>query len=71
MGISHLFLSISKVFFFFKFILRERDRGRESEHVRAQGRGREKGRERILNRPLAASPEPDMGLNPSNHEIVA
>ena len=43
---------------------------RESESIYMQGRGRERGRERILNGLHAVSTEPDMGLYPTNCEIV-
>ena len=35
-----------------------------------QGRGRERGRERIPSRLCAVNTEPDVGLEPTNHEIV-
>ena len=43
-----------------------RDRGLESE----EGRGRERGRERIPPRLSAVSMEPKAGLRPTNREIV-
>ena len=36
----------------------------------SEGRGRERGRERILSRFHAISAEPDVGLNPTNCEIM-
>ena len=38
---------------------------------RGGGRGRERGRQRIRNGPCTDSREPDMGLEPMNHEIMA
>ena len=38
--------------------------------ARAQGRGRERRRERIPSRLLAVSIQAYMGLHPTNHEIV-
>ena len=35
-----------------------------------QGRGRERGRERIPNRLFTVSTEPDVGLHPRNHDIM-
>ena len=46
------------------------ERPGESEHVQAGEELRERGRERILSRLCAVSAEPDMGLNPTNHEIM-
>ena len=51
---------------FFKFIYFERDR----EHEHEKKRGRERGREKIPTRIHAVSPEPNLGLNPMNHEIM-
>ena len=36
-----------------------------------QGKGREKGRERILRRLCVVSTEPDAGLDPMNCEIMS
>ena len=35
-----------------------------------QGRGRERGTERILSRLCTVSADPDVGLDPRDHEIV-
>ena len=53
---------------FFKvylFICREKDREHE------QGRGRERGRERIPSRLHVVSTEPDAGLELTNWEVTA
>ena len=39
-------------------------------YVHEQGRGRERRRERIPSRLCAVSVEPDLGLEPTNHEIT-
>ena len=41
---------------------------REREHK--QGRGRERGRQRIQSRLCTVSAKPSMGLQPMNHEIM-
>ena len=41
------------------------------EREREQARGIERGRERIPSRLGAVSTEPDVGLEPTNREIVA
>ena len=46
--------------------MRERERERESE----QGRGRQRGRERIPSRLHTVSPEPHVGLELTNREII-
>ena len=46
------------------FILRVRDRERAPAHE--QGRGRERGRERILSRHLDVSSEPNVGFDLMN-----
>ena len=56
---SHLVLS---------WILFLVERERESKHE--QGRGRERGRQRIPSRLRALSTEPNAGLEPTNREIV-
>ena len=62
----HIYKSEKYIFFFFlDFIylfLRERER--------EQGRGRERGRERISSRLHARSADPNVGLEPTNHEIM-
>ena len=57
------------IFYFLKYFLSlliyfERERERE------QGRGRERGIERIPSRLRTISMEPDVGLKPTNHEMV-
>ena len=49
---------------FYVFILKEREGKRESREKT------ERGRERIPSRPRAASAEPDVGLEPTNYEII-
>ena len=49
---------------FYVFILRERERAHE------QGRGTERGRERIPRRLCAVRAEPEAGLHPMNGEIT-
>ena len=44
---------------------------RERESSGGTERERERGRERILIRLHIVSAEPDMGLNPTNHEIMS
>ena len=46
---------------------RERERERESQ----KGRGRDRGRERIPSSLHTVSAEPNVGLKPTNHEIMA
>ena len=48
---------------------RERERERERELCK-WGRGRDRGTERVPSRLHAVSTEPDMGLDPTNPEIV-
>ena len=48
--------------------LREREKERES--ARKQGRGRERGRERIPSRLHTISTKPNVGLEPTNCDIV-
>ena len=64
--IGHRFL-----FFFLLtlFIYFERDRERKKENMNRGGT--EKGRERIPTRLCAPSTEPDVGLEPTNYEIMA
>ena len=58
LSLSHTFsLYLFKVYF-------ERERERE------QGRGRRREREKIPSRLCSVSAEPNMGLNPRNHEIM-
>ena len=52
---------------FFKFIYLFWEREREREHSRDRKRG---GRDRIPSRLRAVSPEPDVGLELTNLEIV-
>ena len=42
----------------------------EKESKQEQGRGRDRGRERIPSRLHAVSAEPDAGLELTNHEIM-
>ena len=63
---SGFFLFFFIFLFFLTFIYFETER--ETEHER--GRGRERGRHRIGNRLQAISPEPDAGLELTDHEIV-
>ena len=51
------------------FILRERER--ENVCAQNQGRGRERGKERLPSRLCTVSAEPDAGLELTNHEIVS
>ena len=39
-------------------------------HMNEWGRGRERGRQRIPSRPQAVSTEPNVGLEPTNSEIM-
>ena len=55
-----------KSFFFQMFIYLER----ESERVSMHAREEQRGRERIPSRLPAVSPEPDVGLDLTNHEIL-
>ena len=48
------------------FLERESERERESK----KGRSRERGRERIPNRLLDVSTEPDSGLDPTDYEFM-
>ena len=57
-----LFGTTSLLNFFRKFIYVERER--------AQGRGRMRGRERIPSRLRPVGPEPNVGLEPTNREIL-
>ena len=43
---------------------------RERQSLREQGRGRERGRERIPSWLLTASTEPDSGPDPTHREIM-
>ena len=52
----------------FVYFLRERERARMSE--RTIRRGTERGKERILSRLRAASTEPSVGHELTNHEIM-
>ena len=59
------------IFFFLMFMYYfERERERERESARKWGRGRERGRKRIPSRFCAVSTETDLGLEPTNHEIM-
>ena len=53
---------------FILFILKENES--ESERECEQGKGRERGRERIPSRLHTVSVEPNMGLEPTNCEIM-
>ena len=50
--------------------MREREREREHAHMQTE-RGRERGRERIPSRLHTVSTEPNVGLDPMNHEIMS
>ena len=43
---------------------------KEREAMCNWGKGKERGKERILSRLCAVSTEPDVGLNPTNRERV-
>ena len=62
-------LSLLGVFIFFQFVYFERERAREHACVSREGQ-RERERDRIPSRLCAVSAEPDMGLDPTNHEIM-
>ena len=47
-----------------------RERGREREREKEQRKGREREEERILSRLCTVSAEPNMGLEPTNCEIM-
>ena len=48
-----------------------RERERECVYTHSElGRGRERGRERVPSRLRAVSEEPDVGLSPTNLEIM-
>ena len=49
---------------------RERERERERKHEWGRGRERERERRRVPSRLCITSAEPDMGLEPTNHEIM-
>ena len=57
------------VFNVYLFILRERERERERESLSTGGAERE-GDDNLPNRLCAVSAEPNMGLNPTNREIM-
>ena len=61
-----IFLNIlyTLIFSLFLIILRERERKNQ------QGRGRERGGQRIRSGLHVDSREPDVGLEPMNHEIM-
>ena len=48
----------------------ERERQKERNRECKQGRGKERGRERIPSRICTVSTEPDVGLKPMNCEIM-
>ena len=59
----------STFFIFSLFIYFERDRERDREDSE-QGRDRERGTQRVPSRLCTVSVEPDMGLEPTNLEII-
>ena len=62
--LSVYFYFLKGVFLVYLFILRERDR------KYGRGRERQRERERIPSRLCAVSAEPDVGLDPTNHEVM-